>query len=74
MLQSNKTSSCKMENNLSQDEASAHDESSSEQEQHQDIILNQSHVQQVVQNMFMPYIEDPKMDWTVRLLNMEIEM
>ena len=38
-----------------------HDESISDQE----VILNQSHVQQVVPSMFLPYIEGPKMDWTV---------
>ena len=61
----NKTSSHKMENNPSQDEASTHEESSSDQEQNQEVILNQSHIQQVVASMFIPCIEDPKMDWTV---------
>ena len=54
-----------MENNSSQDEAGNHDESSSDKEQDQEVILNQSHFQQVVPSMFMPYIEGPKMDWTV---------
>ena len=66
MPKSNKTSSHKMENNPSQDEASTHDYSSSNQEQGQEVILNQSHVQQVVPSMFMPYIEGPKIDWTVK--------
>ena len=43
-----------MKNNLSQDEASTHAESSSDQECDQKVILNQSHIQQVVQCMFMP--------------------
>ena len=66
MPKSNKTSSGKMENNSSQDEADTHDESSSDQEQDQEVILKQSHVQQVVPSMFMPYIEGPKIDWTVK--------
>ena len=65
MPKSNKTSFHKMENNPSQDEASTHDESSSDQEQDQEVTVNQSHVQQVVPSMFMPYIEGPKMDGTV---------
>ena len=62
MPKSNKTSSHKMENNPSQDEVSTHKESSPDQE----VIVNQSHVQQVMQSMFMPYIEGPKVDWTVK--------
>ena len=54
-----------MENNASQDEASTHDESSSDHKIDQEVILNQSHVQQVVPSMFMPYIGGPKMDQTV---------
>ena len=54
-----------MENYPSQDEASTHGKSSSDQKPDQEVILNQSHIQQVVQGMFMPYIEGPKMDWTV---------
>ena len=48
-----------MENIPSQDEANTHYESSSDQAQDQEAILNQSHVQQVVPSMFMPYIESP---------------
>ena len=65
MPKSNKISSHKMESISSQDESSAHDESSSDQEKGQEVILNQSYVQQVVPSMFMPYIEGPRMDWTV---------
>ena len=65
MPKSNKTSSYKMDNNASQDEARTHEKSSSGQEKDQEVILNQYHVQQVVPSMFMPFIEDPKMDWTV---------
>ena len=54
-----------MENNPRQDEASTHDDSSSDQENDQEVILNQSHVQQVVPSIFMPYIEGPKIDWTL---------
>ena len=57
MPKSNKTSSQKMENNPSQDEADTHEESSSEQVKDQEVILNPPHVQQVFPNMFMPYIE-----------------
>ena len=53
------------ENNPSQDQATPQDESSSDQEQDYEVILNQPLVQQVVPSMFMPYIEGPKMDWTV---------
>ena len=65
MPKSNKISFCKVENNPSQDEANTHDESSSDQEQDQEAILNQCYVQQIVPGIFMPYIEGPKMDWTV---------
>ena len=53
MLKSSKTSSCKVENNPSQDDASTHEESSSDQENDQEVVLNQSHVQQAMQNMFV---------------------
>ena len=65
MLKSNKTSSHKMENNPSQDEVSTHEESSSEQEKDPEVNFNQAYVQQVIPSMFIPYIEGPKMDWTV---------
>ena len=65
MPKSSKTSSHKVENNPSQDEASTHDESSSNQENGQEVVLNRSQVQQAVPIMFMPYIEGPKMEWTV---------
>ena len=48
-----------------QDESSAHEESpSSDQEQDPEVFFQQSKVQDLP-NMFMPYIEGPKMDWTV---------
>ena len=65
MPKSNKNSSHKMENNPSQEESSTHEESSSDKEQDQEVTFNPSHVQQIVSSMFMPYIEGPKMDWTV---------
>ena len=54
-----------MKNNPSQDESSTHEESSSEQENDQEVMFNPSHVQQVIPSMFVPYIEGPNMDWTV---------
>ena len=65
MPKSNKTSSSQIKNNLSQDEASTKEESRSEQENDQEVNLNQGHVQQLIVMMFMPYIEGPKIDWTV---------
>ena len=48
-----------------QDEPSAHeDSSSSDQEQDPGIFIQPSQVQ-LLPNMFMPYIESPKMDWRV---------
>ena len=60
-----KTSFHKIDDNSNQDEASTHEESSSDQEQDQEAIFNQSHVQQDVPSMFMPYKEGPTMDWTI---------
>ena len=54
MPMSNKTSSHKMENNSSQEEVSTHNESSSDQEQDEE-----------VPRIYMPYIDGPTMDWTV---------
>ena len=65
MQKSSKTSVHKVENNQSQDEASTHDESRSEEENNQEVVLDQSHIQQSMPSMFMPYIEGPKIDWTV---------
>ena len=62
MPKSNKTSSHKMENNQNEDEVGTQEESSSDQERDQEVI---SHAQQVVSSMFVPYIEGPKVDWTV---------
>ena len=45
MPKSNKTSSHKMENNLSQDEPSTHEDSGSEQENDPEVIFNPSYVQ-----------------------------
>ena len=48
-----------------QDECSAHEESSSsDQEQDWEVFIQPSKVQ-LLPNMFMPYLEGPKMDWTV---------
>ena len=48
-----------------QDESSAHEESSrSDQEQDPEVFIQPSKVQ-LLPNMFMPYIEGPKKDWTV---------
>ena len=56
-----------MENNPSQDEASTHEESSLEQENDQEVIsyFDIAHAQQVIPGIFMPYIQGPKVDWTV---------
>ena len=56
MPNSNTTSSHKMENNASQDETNTHEESWSDQENDQEVILNQSNVQQVVPSMFMQWV------------------
>ena len=48
-----------------QKESRTHEESSSSgQEQDPEVFLQASQAQ-VVPNMFMPYIDSPKMDWTV---------
>ena len=48
-----------------QDESSTHEESSSsDQEQDPELFIQPSKAQ-LLPNMFMPYIEGPKMDWTV---------
>ena len=48
-----------------QDESSTHEESlSSDQEQNPEVFIQPSQAQ-LLPNMFMPYIEGPKMDWTV---------
>ena len=48
-----------------QQESSTHEGSpSSGQEQHPEVFFQTSQAQ-VVPNMFMPFIEGPKMDWTV---------
>ena len=65
MPKSSKTSSPKVKNNPSQDEASIHDKSSSDQEIDHEVIVDQSHVQQAVSSMFITYIEGPKMGWAV---------
>ena len=57
MPRTTKTSSCAKEKGQE-------DSSGSDKEQDQEIFLQPSQVQ-VVRNMFMPYIEGPKMDWTV---------
>ena len=48
-----------------QDESSTHEESSiSDQEQDPEVFIQPS-MAQLLPSMFMPYIEGPKMDWTV---------
>ena len=54
-----------MENNPRQDEPSTHEESSSEHGNESEINFNLFHVQQVISSIFTPYIEGPKMNWTV---------
>ena len=47
------------------EESSTHEESPrSDQEQDPEVFFQPSQAQ-IVPNMFMPYIEGPKMDWTV---------
>ena len=48
-----------------QDESSTHEDSSSSDKEHDPDIFIQSSQAQVLPHMFMPYIEDPSMDWTV---------
>ena len=45
--------------------SSQEDISSSDQETDPKVSFHPSKVQQVIPNMFIPYIEGPKMDWTV---------
>ena len=47
-----------------QEDSSPHEESSSKQEQDQDVFLQSSQAQ-LISNMFMPYVKGPKMDCTV---------
>ena len=58
-----------MNNNLSQDETEVasrqEDVSNSDQEPDPYIFFHPSRAEQVIPNMFMPYIKGPKMDWTV---------
>ena len=62
MPKSNKTTSHKMENVANQDEASTQQDATSEQEIDPEVTFNPP---QVFPSMFMPYIEGPKMDWTM---------
>ena len=63
MPRTTETSSCTMDKN--QEESSAHEESSSlDKEQDPKVFLQPSKAQ-VVPNMLMPYIEGPKIEWTV---------
>ena len=68
MLRTTKNSSCG-KNKLSQEEtevpSSQEDVSSSDQEPDPEVSFHPSRPQQVIQNMFMQYIEGPKNDWTV---------
>ena len=62
MPKSNKTNSYKMDSVPSQDEASTQEDSISEQEIDPKVTIN---LPQTLPSMFMPYIEGPKMDWTM---------
>ena len=54
-----------MDNSQSQEASSTYEEPSSfEEEQDQEVTFQLSQAQ-LIPNMFMPYIEGPKMDWTV---------
>ena len=54
-----------MDNIQSQEACSTHEElPSSEEEQDQEVTFQPSQAQLIL-NMFMPYIEGSKMDWTV---------
>ena len=54
-----------IDNSQSQEASSAHEESSSsEEDQDQEVTFQPSRAQ-LIPNMYMPYIEGPKMDWTV---------
>ena len=48
-----------------QENSSAHEESSSSDEEQDPEVFLQPPQIQFVPNMFMPYIEDSKMNWTV---------
>ena len=52
------------DNNESQEDSSTQKGSGPEQEQDQNVFLQPSQAQ-LIPNMFMPYVEGPKMDWTV---------
>ena len=62
MPKSNKTNSHKMDNVPNEDEARTQEDSSSEQEIDPEVTINPP---QAFPSMFMPYIEGPKMDWTM---------
>ena len=62
MPKSSKTNSFKMDNVPNQDEASVQEDSSSEQEVDPEFTVNPH---QAFPSMFMPYIEGPRMDWTM---------
>ena len=64
MPRTTRHSSYAIDNNQSQEDSSAQEESSSEQEQDQEVLLQPSQAQ-LIPNMFMPYSDGPKMDWTV---------
>ena len=64
MPRKTKNSPCVIENNQSQEDSGTHQESGSEQEHDQEVFLQPSQAQHIP-NMFMLYIEGPKMDWTV---------
>ena len=54
-----------MDNSQCQEDYSACEESSSSEQEQDQEFTSQPCQAQVIPNMFMPYIEGPKMDWTV---------
>ena len=64
MPRTTKYSSHAIDSNQTEEDSSAHEESSSEQEEDKEVFLQPSQAQLIL-NMFMPYLEGPKMDWTV---------
>ena len=58
-------SSARVEATVELIESSQDELSSSDQEHNPDIIFNSHRQPKLTLGMFMPYIEDPKMDWTV---------
>ena len=62
MPRTTNNSLCTIDNNESQEDSSAQEGSGSEQDQEAFLQPSQA---QLIPNMFMPYTEGPKIDWTV---------